>query len=157
MRRDHYGHCLRVYSKPVYRFFKDVLGISVGEIPAIVDFMDPVNRQYFLRGVFDAEGDVDANYTRSRVRISQASRKFLIKLISLFNKSGISVNGPYGPFYKYPTEEWNVFSKWYYLEIRKKSEILRFIEKVGSSHLNKAPRLESLSRDILNKYKPHTS
>lgn len=153
VRKDHHGYCLRIYSKPIFRFFRKVLGVKVGEVPKIIKDVDLTNKQFFMRGIFDAEGDVYANYEGSRIRISQASKSFLEQIIKILEEIGISANGPYGPFFKYPTEKWNVFSKWYYIEIRKKSEIIKFIEKIDSSHLNKFPKMQFLSKEIEKRYK----
>jgi hypothetical protein len=142
-----------VHSKPIFRFFRNVLGLKVGEVPQIIKDVPKVQKRFFIRGVFDSEGDVSANYKGSRVRISQKSRLFLEDIMEILDDVGISANGPYGPFFRYPYEKFKYFSKWHYLEIRKKSEILKFAERIGSSHLKKAPKMSFLANEIRNKYK----
>ena len=142
-----------INSKPIFRFLRNILGIKVGEIPALVKKMDATNKSFFLRGVFDSEGCADASYLGSKIRVFQASKEFLDEVIELFSDIGITTNGPYGPFFKYPSEKFKYQSKWYAIEIRKKSEILKFIDKVGSSHVGKIPKLQFLSGEIRSRYK----
>lgn len=146
IRKDNPGLCLRIFSKAVYRFFRNVLEIQVGKIPRFVWNLDCTNKSFFIRGVFDAEGDIDPNYLRSKIRISQNSKKFLKEMISLMKFVDISANGPYGP---------NLGSRngiCYNIEIRKKSEILKFKQKIGTSHLEKSKKLEILINEIKDKY-----
>jgi len=146
VRKDNPGPCLRIFSKSVYRFFRKVLGIKVGRIPKLIWTLDETNKSFLIRGLFDSEGDVDANYLRSKVRISQNSKQFLKNLLLLMKSIDISANGPYGP---------NFGSRngvCYNIEVRKKSEILKFKQIIGTSHLEKNKKLEILTNEIKDKY-----
>lgn len=142
IRKDNPSPCVKINSKPVFRYLHKVLGVRVGKIPEIIKNIDIVNKRFFLRGVFDAEGDVDQNYLRSKIRISQASVEFLEFLIGVLREIGIGVNGPYS----------QKTSNCHHIEIRKKSEILKFIEMIGSSHFKKRKRFDILEKEIRSKY-----
>ncbi len=146
VRKDHPGPCLRIFSKAVYRFFRKVLDVKVGKIPDFVWPLDKINKSFFIRGLFDSEGDINANYLGSRVRISQNSKSFIEQTIGLLNEVGIKSNGPYGPNYGSRN------GVCYNLEIRSKPEILRFGQKVGTSHIEKSKKLGILSNEIKDKY-----
>ncbi len=144
---------LLINSKPIFRFFRNVLEVRVGEIPKIIQNTNAENKRFFLRGIFDSEGSVDPNYLRGKIRIFQKSKAFLQEIIKILKCLGIQTNGPYGPHFKYPSKNFHYFSSWYSIEIRKKSEILKFIEKVGSWHIEKASKMKILSSEIHNRYK----
>lgn len=140
-------------SKPIFRFFRNVLNVKVGEIPEIIKKTNLINKTFFIRGVFDAEGSVDAKYIRGRIRFFQKSKYFLENIIDLLKELNISINGPYGPHLKQPSEKFHYFSSWHSIEIRKKSEVLKFIEVVGSNHPEKTQKMKILAKEIKNKYK----
>jgi intein/homing endonuclease len=120
-----------------------VLKIIVGKVPKIIKNADIVNKRFFIRGLFDAEGDVSKIYSRSRwpVRISQDNFKFLKDIQHMLKEIGINTKGPYR------------FSEAFSIAIYKKSDILNFKKLVGSLHPNKAKRLENLSQNFINTYK----
>lgn len=143
IRNDHPSPCIKIHSKPIFRFFENVLDVKVGKIPRTIKDSDIINKRFFLRGLFDSEGDVDDNYLRSRVRISQASAPFLAYLIKTLKENGIKANGPYS----------QKTSRCMQIEIRGKGEILKFKEKIGSSHVEKAKKLENLAEEIRSRYR----
>lgn len=141
-----------LHSKPIFRFFRNVLGVKVGKVPEIMKNTSIKNKKAFIRGVFDTEGSVDKNYLRSRIRFFQKSEAFLQNIMKILKEIGIDVNGPYHHS-KYPSQNFHYFSEWYSIEIRRKSEILKFIEDVGSFHVEKQPKMILLAEKIRNKYK----
>jgi hypothetical protein len=136
------GYAIQIGSKSIYRFFTKVIKIKVGEIPSIIDDFDSINKKYFLIGLFDAEGYVDAKYLDSRVTITQSKKDFLEHVMMLFNEIGILFTGPH--FHK------NYLGYWYSIEVRKKMEILRYARYVGSCHVDKLKKLEQLV-DVIEK------
>jgi len=134
------GYAIQIGSKPILRFLKNVMKIKIGEIPDIVYEFDRLNKLNFLKGIFDAEGYVNSKYKHSTIIISQSSEIFLKKIINLFKEIGIIFIGP--QFHK--TE----LGVWYTIRIRKKLEILKFIEIVGSNHVDKIQKLNSLRNEI---------
>jgi len=136
------GYAIQIGSKSILRFLQKVMKIKVGQIPKIVDDFDPVNKKYFLMGLFDAEGYVNTTYSDSAIIISQSSKFFLETVIELFRNINISFTGP-----QYHKTDLGI---WYTIKIRKKLEILKFIHEIGSCHVDKAKRLRIL-RDIIEK------
>ena len=54
----------------------------------------------------------------------------------MFDELGIKFNGPY------PHE--TALGKWYTIEIRKKSELVKFGKKIGSFHVDKSKKLKQM-------------
>jgi hypothetical protein len=131
---------LQMGSRPIFRFLTRVLKIKVGEIPQIVKSLDPVNKKYFLMGVFDSEGSVDFSYLNARIAIHQANSKFLEEVSNLFKDLAIRFTGPY----RHETEK----GIWYHIQIRKKTEILKFIKEIGSCHIEKFRKLKILEEKL---------
>ncbi len=143
---------LIINSKPVFRFLTKVLRIKVGEVPKFIKQSDIENKKYFMRGIFDADGSVDPKYIRCRIRLFQKSSDLLRDIINMLKEVEISANGPYNQMKK-PSKNFPYFSEWFTIEIRKKSEILKFIREIGSSHVEKAPKMKFLEKEIYNRYK----
>lgn len=130
------GYAIQIGSKPIFRFLKNVMKIKVGEIPSIIDSFDLINKKYFLIGLFDAEGYVDANYSDSRIVLSQSKKDFLEKVIKLFNEIDIVFTGPHA--------HKNNLGVWYSIKVRRKMEILRYAHNIGSYHIDKSQKLQAL-------------
>lgn len=131
---------LQIGSKPIFRFLTQGLRIRVGEIPDLARMLDNVNKRYFLCGIFDAEGYVNSNYKDSRIVISQADSQVLEELSSLFADLGVNFNEPY--FHK------TKLGEWYTISLRRKEEILNFAREIGSFHVEKLSKLETLVEEI---------
>jgi hypothetical protein len=131
---------LQMGSKPIFRFLTRVLKIKVGEIPQIVKILDPVNTKYFLMGIFDSEGSVDFSYLNARIAIHQANSKFLEEVSNLFKGLGICFTGPY----RHENEK----GIWFHIQIRRKTDILKFIKEIGSCHIEKFVRLKILEEKL---------
>lgn len=134
------GYALQFGNKPIFRFLTRVLKLKVGEIPKIIKSVDPVNKKYFLMGLFDSEGSVDPSYLGSRIVICQSDYKFLEEVINLFNDLNIYFNGPY----KHKSEK----GIWYRIEVRRKSEIVKYINEIGSCHIDKLQKLKILEEEL---------
>lgn len=134
------GYAIQVGSKPVFRFLTKVLKIKVGEIPKMVNDMDETNKKHFLAGIFDSEGYVASSYLDSRIVISQADQNFLKRVNKISNELDIHFTGPY--FHK------TKLGIWYTIQIRKKSEILKFANLIGSYHVDKSQKLQELVMKI---------
>ncbi len=135
-RRCNNGYAIQIGSKSIFRFFKNVIKIRVGNIPSIIYNFDLINKKHFLIGLFDAEGYVNPKYLDSVITISQNNKLFLERVKYLFNESNINFIGPY----KHETN----LGCWYTIKIRKKREILKFIDNINSYHIDKLIRLEKL-------------
>jgi hypothetical protein len=131
---------LQMGSKPIFRFLTRVLKIKVGEIPQIVKSLDLVNKKYFLMGIFDSEGSVDSSYLNARIAIHQANSKFLEEVSNLFKDLSIRFTGPY----RHETEK----GIWFHIQIRRKTDILKFIKEIGSCHIEKLRKLKILEEKL---------
>ncbi len=143
-RRFKGGYAIQVGSKPIFRFLTQVLKIQVGKIPHFIWDVDKVNKRYFLTGLFDAEGYVCPLYLHSTIAITQSNLEFLNKVVRLFREIDISFIGPYLTKSK--------FGNSYFIQIRKKKEILKFSNQIGSCHVDKSQKLQSLVREIEKKW-----
>jgi len=134
------GYAVQFGSKPILRFLKNVLKISVGKIPSIIKNMDGVNKRYFLMGIFDSEGSINEDYMNSAIVITQAKKEFLIEVSEISKEIGVNFNKIC--FNK------NLLGEWYTLRIRKKSEILKFSKLINSCHIDKSRKIQNLVRKI---------
>lgn len=134
------GYALQVGNKAVFRFLTQVLKVKIGAIPKLVKNLDPINKKYFLIGLFDSEGSLSSSYLDSRIDIHQSNFNFLKEVIDLFRSLHIHFNGPY--FHK--TEK----GIWYHIQIRKKRDILKFINESGSCHVDKLQKIKILEKEI---------
>lgn len=139
-RRYKGGYAIQIGSKPIFRFFKNVLNLETGKIPGIVEDFKEKYLKHFLMGIFDSEGHVADDYLNSKIVISQKSKKFLEKIQSYFKKLDTEFTGPY----KAETKK----GVWHMIQIRKKSDILKFAEKFKTYHIDKQETLESLVNKI---------
>jgi intein/homing endonuclease len=97
---------IEVATKPVYRFLTQVFGFPPGskcanaEVPKLI-LVAPVELQrWFLRGLFDADGDTRAVergfVSQSRVKLRMRSPKLIVQVKQMLKECFcVSVNGPY--------------------------------------------------------------
>jgi len=144
-----YGNNYRIQfgNKAVYRFFRNVLKIKVGEIPKWIKGLDTTNKRFFLKGIFDSEGCVVKG--RNRLTISQAKLSFLKKVIKLLNEFNIYPNGP--TFHK------TKLGEWYSIKIESKKEFLKFAKNIGSDHIDKSRLLQGWVMKIEKKWSSGSS
>ena len=140
--RSENGYAIQIGSKPILKFFKNVLNVEVGKIPLIVNDFDEINKKFFLMGILDSEGYVNPKYLDSVIVISQSNKHFLEKVIILFSEININFTGPH----RHKTN----LGIWYTIKIRRKMDILKFIYTIGSCHIDKSKRLTKL-RDTIEK------
>jgi hypothetical protein len=143
------GWRLQFGSKPVFRFFKNVLRIRVGEMPHFIWKLDKINKKYFLIGILDSEGYVNKSYLHSRITIVQSDIKFQNKLIKLFKELNFKFTGPH--FHR------NELGEWYSIELRKKLDIVRFENEIGFNHIDKRKKLRTLVMEIEKKWSCRSS
>lgn len=134
------GYALQIGSKPILRFLNYVLKVKVGQIPEIIKNLDPINKKYFLLGVFDSEGNVSSSYLESRILIHQGDYAFLKQLIDLFKDLNIYFTGPY----RHETK----LGIWHHIQVRKKHEVLKFIKEMGTCHVDKFQKIKNLEKEI---------
>lgn len=134
------GYAIQVGCKPIFRFLTQVLKIKVGEIPELVKNLDQVNKKYFLMGLFDSEGTVNSSYLHGRIVIYQSNYEFLEEVMDLFRDLDIRFIGPY----RHETR----LGIWYHIQIRKKSDILKYIEEIGTCHIDKLKKIKVLKKEI---------
>ena len=141
-RRYKNGYAVQFSSKPVLRFLINILKIKVGEIPEIVNILDKDNKKWFLRGIFDSEGYVndDYEYNNHVIVISQSKKAFLMEVSEILKEIGIKRFSIV--FHK------TSLGKWYSLRIRKLSELVNFSKTIGSLHIDKSRKLQSLVMKI---------
>jgi hypothetical protein len=72
--------------------------------------------------------------------IHQSSPQFLKAVKDLFNDLNIHFTGPY--FHK--TKK----GLWYHIQIRKKSEILKYIKEIGTLHVDKFQKIKILEEKL---------
>jgi len=137
------GFALQVGCKPIYRFIKNVLKLKVGVIPEIVWQLDSVNKIHFLMGVFDSEGHVIPTSPNHRVVISQSDHGFLNDVRRLFLDVGI--------IFLSPIKHTTTLGIWHSIQIRKKSDLLKFCSEARSYHVDKNKKLQNLVKEIEQK------
>jgi hypothetical protein len=137
------GFALQVGCKPLYRFIKNVLKLKVGVIPEIVWQFDSTNKIHFLMGVFDSEGHVIPTSPNHRVVISQSDLDFLNDVRKLFLDVGI--------IFLSPVKHTSKLGIWHSIQIRKKSDLLKFCSKARSYHVDKNKKIHNLVKEIEQK------
>jgi len=96
---------LRVTSKPIYIFLKDILGLRSGkkvrtiETPEIIKKSKLPIQLFFIKGFFDAEGTVGEGKKNPWLEIGQASKdtpcEILFWIRDKLNENGIILSEPY--------------------------------------------------------------
>ncbi|MDO8537675.1 MAG: LAGLIDADG family homing endonuclease, partial [archaeon] len=102
--------------------------------------------QWFLRGVFDADGDtraVEAGFkSQARVKIRMKSQQFIVELKNLLESSfNVSVNGPYN--------DQSIESS--YIQVERQADIIKLSNMQLFFHPIKRWRLDKVKEQLLNK------
>ncbi len=139
-RRYMNGYAIQFGSKSIYRFFKKILKINVGEIPDFIKSLDKINKRYFLMGVFDSEGCVLRS--RNRISIAQSKKDFLIQIMKLMEELGVR--------FQKPTFHKTKLGEWYSIRLGSKKDFIAFSERVGSYHVDKKILLQKWVDKIKN-------
>lgn len=136
------GYAIRFSSRPVLRFLMKILKVKVGEIPETINLLDEENKKWFLRGILDSEGYVNDDYEHHNqvITISQSRKTFLINISKILKELGIR----HISIVSHKTS----LGKWHSIRIRKNSELVNFSKIIGSSHIDKSRKLQSLVMKI---------
>lgn len=134
------GYALQIGNKPIFRFLKQVLKTKTGKIPNIIKDLDPINKKYFLVGLFDSEGNVSSSYLDGKIVINQGNYKFLKEVIDLFKDLDVQFTGPY----RHQTK----LGIWFHIQVKKKVDVLKFIKEINSCHIDKFQKIKILEKEI---------
>lgn len=130
-------------NKVIYRFITQVFDMPSGpktsciRVPEVIDKSSEDLQKWFLRGVFDADGDTRAiesgKLLAPRIKLRSRSKYFVIEIKSLLENTFKSkINGPY----------FNEKDKCYYIQIENKKDIIHLHKEKIFIHPIKKWRLE---------------
>lgn len=138
---------LRICSKPIYLFFKEILGLTSGrkvrhiKVPAIIKDSKQKFQLAFIRGFFDAEGGVGETTKNPWLEIGQASAnspaEILIWTKETLDKNGILLSSP----------QKSSGQDFFRLRTSKRETIKTFFETISSEHQNKIERFENIIKN----------
>jgi len=138
-------YTLRICSKPVYLFFKNVLNLKSGkkvrdiEVPRIIKSSELPLQFSFIRGFFDAEGGVGETKKNPWLDIGQASSdlpcEILIWVRDKLNENGINLSEPKR------TQNQEFFR----IRTSKRETIRRFFNVISSNHPEKINKLNQIA------------
>lgn len=134
------GYAIQIGSKSIFIFLTRILKIRVGRVPEFIKDENDKIKSCFLAGFFDADGYVNFSYKDYGIEIFQSRCSTLESLIELSNSLEIPFKGPHA--------RQNNKGKWYFIFLRKKSDILKFISKVRSNHIDKSRKIRDLEEKI---------
>lgn len=142
--KGHRWHVLRITSKIIYLFMKNVLELRRGktlrttETPEIVKNSSLTIQLSFIKGFFDAEGAVGETIKNPYLEIGQASRdkpcEILIWVKDKLNENGIIFKDP----------QRNINRDFFRLRTARRENIKKFFEVVSSEHLDKKIKFERI-------------
>ena len=143
---DAYGRWfrLRLCSKPIYLFFKEVLGLTSGKkvrnvkVPNLIRNSDRKFQLAFIKGFFDAEGGIGETTKNPWLEIGQASEnkpsEILVWIKEILDNEGVILSNP----------QKNSGKDFFRLRTSKRETIKRFYDVVSSEHQNKINRFENI-------------
>lgn len=142
--RGHKWYVLRICSKPIYLFFKNVLGLKSGkkirniEAPDIIKNSNEDVQINFIRGFFDAEGTIGENIKCPWLEIGQASKdkpcEILFWIKNKLDQKGIKLREPR----RIKNQEF------FRIRTSKRETIKRFFDKISTDHPKKIKKFESI-------------
>ncbi len=137
-------HTLRLSSKPVYLFFRYVLGLEAGrktgyiKVPKLIKEANNIVQFAFIRGFFDAEGGVGETNKNPWLEIGQASNNYPAEVLFwIRNKlveQGIELTKP-----QKVTNQ-----SFFRLRTSKRDTIKKFFSIISSSHPKKLNKFEGI-------------
>ena len=88
------------FSKTLVIFLNKLFSIPLGKKYKLIKVPTIINKdsnyiRYFLKGLFDSDGNIYKNKNKWCIQIRQKSKIFIIQIHSLFKKIGIEIRGPY--------------------------------------------------------------
>jgi hypothetical protein len=137
-------YTLRLVSKPIYLFFKEVLGLKTGSkirnvgVPDIIKTSSKGVQIYFIRGFFDAEGAVGETEKNPWLAIGQAA-KYSPPEILVWVRDKLVENYVY---LSKPSRTKN--QEFFRIRTSKRENIRRFFKIVSSNHPKKIERFGTI-------------
>lgn len=151
-KKGHRANFIDIRRVTINSFFSDILSINRGKresniIPKII-----LDKKEFLRwylcGLFDAESAIPTNpKNRDNIYIELSMRDTkLVEKVKIFLEEnfGIKSYGPYKRIFRNPYNGKQTIGS--ELKIRKHSEIIRFLNEIGTLHPNKVRRKELIMK-----------
>lgn len=117
---------LCVYSKPLVMILNRIYQVPIGEkyadlkVPEKIKKLSKKSIAYFLKGLFDSDGNLYKYRKGKSVQLRQKSKRFLEEVKVLFDDIGVNFNNPY---YDIANNSWVIWSS-------KKSLVDNFINKI---------------------------
>ncbi len=142
--KGHKWHVLRISSKPIYNFLKNVLSLRAGktvrttEVPEIIKKAEKNIQLNFIRGFFDAEGTVGENKKNPWLEVGQASKdnpcEILLWIKNKLDKENILLSEP----------KRTKNQEFFRLRTAKRENIKRFFEIISSNHQDKINKFKAI-------------
>ncbi|MEK6913221.1 MAG: LAGLIDADG family homing endonuclease [Nanoarchaeota archaeon] len=142
-KRGHW-YVLRICSKPIYFFFREILGLQSGRktrnvgVPKIIKKSELSVQFAFIRGFFDAEGTIGENNKGPWLEMGQASKDFpceiLIWIQKKLKENGINLSIP----------KRTKNQEFFRIRTAKRESIKRFFEIISSNHPNKIKKFNNI-------------
>lgn len=135
---------LRVSSKPIYLFFKNVLMLRTGrkvrsiEVPLIISKSNNRMQLAFIRGFFDAEGAVGETIKSPWLAIGQASNDILPEILVWIRKRLKNEGIILSDVRKSPNQDF------YRIRTSKREYIKSFFDVVSSYHIKKINKFKEI-------------
>jgi len=138
-------------NKILYCFLSNVFEFPQGKkhyqlkIPTLIKKSPLIIKQWYLRGLFDADGDtraVEVGFnSQSRIKLRMKPYKFISEVKNLLQESyKVSVNGPYKDGHKWQSS---------YIQIERQRDIIKLAELNFFLHPIKRWRLERTEEQLL--------
>lgn len=146
------GKCytLRLTSKPIYIFLRDILGLRPGKKVRDIETSEIIKKSKlliqlsFIKGFFDAEGGVGETKKNPWLEIGQASKnvpcEILIWIRDKLNENGVTLSKPY----RGQTQEL------FRIRTAKRETIKKFFEVVSSEHPEKINKFKRIIEKCRN-------
>ncbi len=152
--KGEHAYYLNPINKQIYLFLTDYFGLPKGpkdeklEVPKSVLDLPVELRKWFVRGLFDADGDaraVEAGFrSQSRVKLRMTAHLVIAKVKELLEKDfGASVNGPY----------FDKGNKSSYIPVERFSDMASLDRQILFYHPIKRWRLEKMAKNPMSYYK----
>jgi hypothetical protein len=142
-KRGHW-YVLRICSKPIYFFFKEILGLQSGrktrnvEVPKIIKKSELLIQFSFIKGFFDAEGTIGENKKGPWLDIGQASKEvpceILVWIQKKLGENGINLSIP----------KRNRNQEFFRIRTAKRESIKGFFEVISSNHPVKIKKFNNI-------------
>lgn len=143
-KKDYKCYTLRISSKPIYNFFKNILKLKTGkkvrniETPEIIKKSELPIQLSFIKGFFDAEGGVGETKKNPWLDLGQASKEtpceILIWIKDKLNESGIILSEP----------RRTKNQEYFRIRTAKRETIKRFFNIVSSEHIEKINKFKKI-------------